>query len=38
MHILIFGGGGFLGKRLANELIENKALTAVNLWMLPWLI
>ena len=27
MHILIFGGGGFLGKRLANELVENQALT-----------
>ncbi|MEX2595247.1 MAG: D-erythronate dehydrogenase [Anditalea sp.] len=27
MHILILGGGGFLGRRLAKELIENGGLT-----------
>ena len=27
MQVLIIGGGGFLGKRLANELIENGGLT-----------
>ncbi|QHT67297.1 SDR family oxidoreductase [Rhodocytophaga rosea] len=28
MHILILGGGGFLGKRLAKELLENEVFTS----------